>query len=340
MGSVHVLASIAIILAGLIIGQHAGFFMIVGGLTYLAVVTLRRQNHLKTGHPAQSRKRPPDTISKVGALAYIIALAITFFYYNIRINPDQVIFFGIFAAALIGRGGKFLSDWLPFAVLIFAYDAMRGIADNVGFPVHYQGLIVGEKLLFLGNIPIYWLQDMFYTSGTVAFHDVLALSLYFMHFTPAAIFLGFLWVKDNELFLRFRDSMILVSYAALVTFLLFPAAPPWMAAENGYIPPMHRIRAEMGGSYLPVTIFTIYELVTSNPVAAMPSLHAAYPFLLFLFAVKYWGRKGAATIVLPLGIGLSAVYLAEHYVIDILAGFLYAVIASLAIERVYRKGLK
>ena len=32
--------------------------------------------------------------------------------------------------------------------------------------------------------------------------------------------------------------------------------------------------------------------------------------------------------------------LAEHYVIDILAGFLYAVIASLAIERVYRKGLK
>ena len=337
MNPIHALTSIALVIIGLIVGRHAGIFMIIIGLASLLLAIIRHFGYLKTKSGKGEGKRPIDSISKFATLTYLTALAITFLYYNVRINPDQVIFFGIFAAALIGRTGKFLSDWFPFAILIFAYDAMRGIADNVGFPVHYQELIAGERILFLGSLPFYWLQDTFYTPGVTAFHDVLALSIYFLHFTPAVIFLGFLWVKNKKLFLEFRDSMILVSYAALITFLLFPAAPPWLAAENGYIPPLHRIKAEMDQSHYPVTVFTIYELVTSNPVAAMPSLHATYPFLLFIFAVKYWGRKGILLIFLPLGIGISSVYLAEHYFIDILAGFLYATLTFLLIERLYER---
>jgi len=338
MKLIHLFTAVALILTGLIFGdKHPGPFFILVGLLAIIILFLREWGHLKTKSQKEEEKRPIDPISKFAALTYMIALSLAFLYYNIRINQDQIIFFGIFAAALVGRTGKFLSDWLPLAILIFAYDSMRGIADNVGFPIHYNELIIGEKILFLGNLPFYWLQDMFYTPGIVAFHDVLAFSLYYLHFTPTAIFLGLLWAKNEKLFPKLRDSMILVSYAALVTFLIFPAAPPWLAAKNGYIPPLHRIRAEMDESYYPATVFTIYELVTSNPVAAMPSLHAAYPFLLFIFALKYWGKKGIVTILLPLGIGISSVYLGEHYFIDILAGFLYATIAFLVIERLYTK---
>jgi len=340
MKFIHLFTAVALIFTGLILkDKPQSTFFIIAGLLTMLILFLRGWGYLKikSQKEEEEEKRPIDPISKYAALTYLVTLSLAFLYYNIRINQDQIIFFGLFAAALVGRTGKFLSDWFPLAILIFAYDSMRGIADNVGFPVHYQELIIGERILFLGNIPLYWLQDMFYTHGVVAFHDFIAFNLYFLHFTPTAIFLGFLWAKDEKLFLGLRDSMVLVSYAALITFLLFPAAPPWLAAEKGYIPSLHKIRVEMGESYYPVTILTIYGLVTSNPVAAMPSLHAAYPFLLFIFALKYWGRKGAVTILLPIGIGLSSVYLGEHYFIDILAGFLYAFIASVVIERLYTK---
>jgi membrane-associated phospholipid phosphatase len=68
-----------------------------------------------------------------------------------------------------------------------------------------------------------------------------------------------------------------------------------------------------------------------NLVAAMPSLHAAYPAMLLLFFWNdgRWWRIGLALYTLAMG--FSLVYGGEHFVIDVLVGWLYAGIAYAAV---------
>ena len=72
----------------------------------------------------------------------------------------------------------------------------------------------------------------------------------------------------------------------------------------------------------------------ANPVAAMPSLHAAYPMLLLLFFWRRAGRWRWLLALYPLAMGFTLVYAAEHYVVDILFGWLYAVAVYLVGSRV------
>jgi membrane-associated phospholipid phosphatase len=76
----------------------------------------------------------------------------------------------------------------------------------------------------------------------------------------------------------------------------------------------------------------------SNPVAAMPSLHAAFALLITLFlwkSTRWWWRVPLAAY--PLAMGFTLMYFGEHYAVDILAGWLYAVGAYLLVERLARR---
>jgi len=58
----------------------------------------------------------------------------------------------------------------------------------------------------------------------------------------------------------------------------------------------------------------------------MPSLHSAYPILVFYFAWK--NKMRIATVifgVVMVGIWFAAVYTSHHYMLDVIAGILCAV---------------
>lgn len=66
----------------------------------------------------------------------------------------------------------------------------------------------------------------------------------------------------------------------------------------------------------------------SNPVAAMPSLHAAVPALLALFlwpGSQWWWRLAACGYALAMA--WTLLYTGEHYVVDVVAGWLGAAVA-------------
>jgi membrane-associated phospholipid phosphatase len=68
--------------------------------------------------------------------------------------------------------------------------------------------------------------------------------------------------------------------------------------------------------------------MASNPVAAMPSLHAAGAALLLFFCWRrapWWAR--CLLVLYPLAMGLTLVYTGEHYVVDVVAGWLAAGLA-------------
>jgi membrane-associated phospholipid phosphatase len=63
-----------------------------------------------------------------------------------------------------------------------------------------------------------------------------------------------------------------------------------------------------------------------NEVAALPSLHSAYtllPLLFFWSSARVWQR--VLLVLYPLAMGFSLVYTGEHYVFDIVLGWVYAV---------------
>ena len=77
--------------------------------------------------------------------------------------------------------------------------------------------------------------------------------------------------------------------------------------------------------------------LASNPVAAMPSLHTAFATIIALFAIRrLHGRLRWIVLIYPVLMGLSLVYMAEHYVVDLLAGVVYAVAVDFGVGRYER----
>jgi len=66
---------------------------------------------------------------------------------------------------------------------------------------------------------------------------------------------------------------------------------------------------------------------TSNVFAAVPSMHVAYPLLVWLFGRERYPRLNWALASFWLLVCFSAVYLGHHYVVDVLVGCAYAFLA-------------
>jgi membrane-associated phospholipid phosphatase len=126
---------------------------------------------------------------------------------------------------------------------------------------------------------------------------------------------------------------MLMSFAAFICYVLIPVAPPRFAGSFG--PPLEvediALVTFTQLHFAPVTTW-LYGSISGNPVAAFPSLHSAYPLLAFLFARTRWPRASLILLVWAAAIWFSVVYLAHHYVIDVVAGIGFAIGAYVALQ--------
>ena len=126
---------------------------------------------------------------------------------------------------------------------------------------------------------------------------------------------------------RFPRSATLIAACfdlGCVVYWAAPTAPPWWAGASGDMPPVRRIMAEAGERFWKRLWRPLYHSLEGNPFAAMPSLH----FGTSVMAARVLSGVGrlpgglAWTYAGTLGFGL--VYLGEHYLIDLIAGFALA----------------
>jgi membrane-associated phospholipid phosphatase len=284
-------------------------------------------------------------LSLVGGYSAIVIVLM--FAGGLRITPDVLAVALGLVAVLLGRTRLFLRDWLPFVVIFLAYELMRGIADDAGFPVHVTDVIAAERWLFGGIVPTAWLQDWLAPATGVGAAAIVGTILYMMHFAiPIAT--GFLlWVRDRTRYHDYLVAFILLSFAGFITFLFLPVAPPWWAAQNGFLdgangepilrylkPDAFALLAETLGfpNGTELTSYVFYG-VNPNAVAAFPSLHAGYPFLSFLVLRREFGRIGWLALVYTVGVWWSIVFLGDHYVVDVIGGVAYAWAAYLVAPR-------
>ena len=263
---------------------------------------------------------------------------------GVSITPDVLLIALGLAAVLLGRGRLFARDWVPFIGLFLAYELMRGFADNLGGAVHETDVLGLERALFGGFLPTQVLQAALHPPTGLDPWAIAGTIFYLLHF-PLPIGVAFLlWLRRRRAYYDYVAALILLSMAGFATYLFLPVAPPWLAAHDGLIngpdgrPAITYLKAQgfddlarffgFKGRFL--FSYAIYE-INPNVVAAFPSLHAGYPFLAFLFARRQFGRPGWLMLLYATGVWLSIVYLADHYVVDVIGGIAYASVAYVGV---------
>ena len=219
-------------------------------------------------------------------------------------------------------------DWLPFVGILFVYDIARGVADNIGIAPHTSTGIDVDAALFGHPIPSVWLQNHLYDYAHVHWYDYGAFVVYLTHFFATFVIAMLLWRFAYPQFKRFRTMVLALTAAGFLTYALFPGTPPWLAAQEGHLPFLYRVIGEMwnhtDGMYPAAGLFQNGNEYV-NEVAAVPSLHAAFPLLFTLFfwrGARWWIR--AILVAYPLAMAFTLVYAGEHYVFDVLLGWIYA----------------
>lgn len=262
-------------------------------------------------------------------IVYMSAATALMIWQGIGIAPDRYVLVLLLGSLLVKRTRSFIMDWIPFLFILISYDFLRGFADNLSLYVHYFAPIWADRWIF-GFVPTISLQQTFFNINHLNWYDYVATIFYFLHFAIPLSFGYLLWLQHKNYFYQFVVGISLLSYSAWITFLIFPVAPPWMAGEEGHLPGIVKILDSTLASF-PTTyeLPTIYHRLNPNPVAAVPSLHAAYPFLVLLFCIGFFRLKGLFFLPYTLAVWISMVYLGEHYVIDIIIGAIYALFAYL-----------
>lgn len=282
-------------------------------------------------------------IRRYATIAYFAALTWIILVDGVptgRTSLMAIIIIGL-AISCLGRGWRSLMrvalDWLPFTLVLSLYDLSRGVTNAISMPLHESDVASAEGWLFGGTIPTVWLQDHFYTPGTVHWYDALATLVYTSHFLATPILAAVLWLRNRAMWVAYITRVIALSCAGLVTYVLFPEAPPWLAARDGLVDPVARLSAR-GWVWLHAGhvqhVLAVAQRDGSNPVAAMPSLHVALATLVALcIAERLTTRWRYLLALYPLAMGLVLVYTGEHYVLDIVAGIGYALIVNALVSR-------
>ncbi|MCU1668343.1 MAG: putative Phosphoesterase, PA-phosphatase related [Blastococcus sp.] len=230
---------------------------------------------------------------------------------------------------------RLIADWVPLTALLLLYDVSRGLADGVGMAVHVKEPAAADLWLGGGVLPTVWLQQHLVADWWKA----LAALVYCSHFVVTPVLLCLLWLRDRKLWARYVRLVLALSAAGLATYVLYPAAPPWLAARDGVIEPVRRLSGA-GWDVLGLPragAFLADSQGQVNQVAAVPSLHTAFAVLaclVFLPLARHtWQRVGlvAYAVLMP----LVLVWAGEHYVVDTVlgAGYAAAVILVVAAAR-------
>ncbi len=271
--------------------------------------------------PEPSAVRPlRGAVIPVTVSLYLLVASLFMIWRGISVSPDYLVGLFLLAALALGRTRLFLRDWLPFLLLFLGYEFLRGFAHSSGLPVHYGDVIALERAVAFGGVPTLDLQHAFFHRAHPAWYDYAATLTYFLHFAYP-LSLGYLfWLQRRALFLRYAATLLAMSYTAFVVYVLLPVAPPWLAAQDGFLPHVDKII----NFTLPSQLSPIYQAMNPNTVAAMPSLHAAFPLLGYLFARRLIGAWAGLLLLYTAVVWLGVVYLGEHYVVDVLGGALFA----------------
>ncbi|MFL5920677.1 MAG: phosphatase PAP2 family protein [Gaiellaceae bacterium] len=225
-----------------------------------------------------------------------------------------------------GDFARQVAIWFGF---LAAYQVARGLADrnpprafdnglhvigierhaNALFELTLQRLVDGSQVLATAASWTYWNSE----------------------FTVLGLALLWVYLRRNEAFVRFRNSILLANAIGLVGYVLLPTAPPRMFPDLGFSDTLSNFGELNHGS-------GVIEFA-ANPYAAMPSLHAADALIVGLVLASVCKSRVAKVLWLlwPAWVWFSVMATGNHFWLDVVAG---VIVATIALVLVYRNPLR
>ena len=211
---------------------------------------------------------------------------------GLYLTPDRYFLILLVPALALGVARRYVLDFLPFIALIILYEEPRGVAHIAAAApllraaARHRPLADGEP---------YPRSGCRISCGTATSRGGRRRSRCSpkLHFIVPPTLLFLIWLRRRELYYRFAATIVAVCFAGALVFALWPAAPPWMAGRDGWIPQVHRIGYSQVDGRDRVDLrrgSTSSRL--RNESAAVPSLHAAYALLVVLFCFALGRRVG------------------------------------------------
>lgn len=230
---------------------------------------------------------------------------------------------------------------LPFVVFGISYDWMNIVPNYEVNPVDIRGLYESEKELFgITTAAGVVTPNEFFAIHSSKFMDFMA-GVFYLCWVPVPILFG-IWLYFNrqyKVYLHFALVFLFVNLLGFTYYYIHPAAPPWYVASHGFEFLLGTPGEVAGlGKFDEMTGLGIFHGLysrNSNVFAALPSLHAAYMLIAFIYSLRarcgWWLRVLFAIICL--GIWWTAVYTSHHYILDVLAGISVTLVGWLIFEQ-------
>jgi len=133
------------------------------------------------------------------------------------------------------------------------------------------------------------------------------------HFVFTGVFFLWLYRRSRHGFRSFRDAFLVATAISVLVHWLFPTAPPRLAGVG-----LQDTLLVLSG----IDIGSPTSAAYSNPVAAVPSLHAAYALGVGIGVIRYARSHlmQVAGALYPLLVILTIVVTGNHFVLDAVAG--------------------
>jgi hypothetical protein len=141
-------------------------------------------------------------------------------------------------------------------------------------------------------------------------------AFYFVgHFVLTTVFFVWLYHRSRPAFRTFRNGFMTASAIAVLVHWWFPTAPPRLA-DVGLVDTLRQLSG--------IDIGSPGSDAYSNPVAAVPSLHAGFALGVGIGVALYARRVPSRVVgaVYPVAVVLTTIVTGNHFIFDALAGML------------------
>jgi hypothetical protein len=222
------------------------------------------------------------------------------------------------------------SLWIEAAavVILYAlYEATRGlIAGDPSAAVHHAQLIASYER----SAHIFAEADVQHAAQAVpGLLHTLGLFYLTLHLGVTIVYLLWLHRRRPEAFPLVRTALFAASALALIGYVVFPTAPPRMAALG------------IGDTIARQGIDLNHGLISSlyNPFAAVPSIHICYALIIGVSLVRFGRRRSlrVAGVLYPALVLTIVVATGNHFFFDALAGAAVAVVGMASATLVARQ---
>jgi inositol phosphorylceramide synthase catalytic subunit len=240
--------------------------------------------------------------------------------------------------ALPGRvrtAAVFLSHLAPIFGAGLIYELLRGLFQYRG-TVHVGDLYDLEAKLF----SISTAEGPRALSEVVSRHTTPWLDLvcgvtYFLFLAEVLGVASYLFWRARPRTLQLSLGFLVVNIIGWSIWFVYPAAPPWYVDTYGTGPALLDIVSSPAGlarvdTWLGIPMATTFYSKSANVFGAVPSLHVAYATLVAWVSYPVGGWLRTATITFAVSMAFSAIYLRHHYLVDVVAGALLALLVGLA----------